>query len=330
MNHAQFKEWLMLSVYGELGPKDRKVLKSHLAGCDECRTELTDLRRLMRAVGKRKLVEPSEQLLHEARRELQGVLRLERNRKNVLQTIDGVLAGFFTPGYRLVIGSLALVGVGILGGYLLFSQSPVSLPAELVPGDGAAQISALGEARIANVRFLDPDASDGEVEFVFEAIKPVRMKGNISDKQVQRVLAHALLNEQNPGVRLRTVSTIASQVALVQSQSGTPTQDEQLVDALIEALRYDPNDGVRKEALKVLRTFPMTKRIRDALLSVLMNDKNPGLRVDAIKAMEEVARAQEHLVVDEHLLDVLRQKVEHDSNNFIRLRAMALLEEIQR
>jgi hypothetical protein len=329
MNHNQFKEWLLLSLYAELSPDDRRELKLHLEVCAECRAELGELKALKQIIGKRKLVEPTEQLLREARRELRVALRVERERRSAFRILDEFLVNIFSPKYRLVSGAAGLVGVGIFAGYLLFSPSPLAVRPGVGLDDGAARYSELGDAQITNVRFVDPDASDGQVEFMFEAVKPIRMKGSINDKQIQRVLAHALLNEANPGVRLRTVTALASQIALSQLPSGPHVQDEELVDALIEALRYDPNDGVRKEALKVLRTFPMSKRIRDALLFVLMHDNNPGLRVEAIKGMEQAAKRGGDFAVDEHLLNVLRQKIDHDDNNFIRLRAMALLQEVQ-
>ena len=329
MNHNQFKEWLLLSVYGELTSEEQQVLDDHLPECAECRSELAELNKLNAAIGKRKLVEPSDQLLREARRELQVALRIERSRRTLLQRVKDYVTETLSPQYRIAFGAAAMLGIGLLAGYWIFSAPhSSSQPGALVVEEDATQYSEVGEARIANVRFIDADPSDGQVEFVFEAVKPMRIKGDINDKQIQKVLTHALLNNQNPGVRLRIVSTIARhRRAQLQSQVSGQVQDEELIDALIEALRDDPNDGVRKEALKVLRSFPMTKAIRDAILYVLMHDKNPGLRVDAIKSMEQ-AKMEERFV-DDQLLNVLKQKVEQDDNNYIRLRAKALLQEVK-
>lgn len=335
MNHRQMKELLQLSLYGELTADEQRTLEQHLPECAECRADLAELNKLSAMLNERKHVEPDEQLLREARRELQVALRLEHSRRSIWQEIADVIQQNIQPQYRVAFGSVALLGVGLLAGYMMFSAPSPSDPSfDVLVGqaDGSSEkgteFSEVGDARIANVRFIDPDASDGEVEFVFEAVKPVRIKGNINDKQIQRVLTHALLNEQNPGVRLRTVNTIASQVALTQVSPSEQVQDIELVDALIEALKYDPNDGVRKEALKVLSQFPLTKAIRDALLYVLVHDKNPGIRVEAIKNMEKV-KAATNQVFDEQVLDVLRQKMEQDDNNYVRLRARAILQEVQ-
>jgi hypothetical protein len=328
MNHSHFRELLHLSVYGELTPDERQILEGHLPECADCRAELAELNKMSAMLSERKLIEPDETLLREARRELRVALRLELSRRSVWQKIADLAPQSIQPRYRVAFGGVAMLGIGLLAGYMIFSKPPGSdLDVLVSQSENTAEFSEVGDARIANVRFIDPDASDGEVEFVFEAVKPVRMKGSVNDKQIQRVLTHALLNEQNPGVRLRTVNTIASQVALTQSVPNEQVQDVELVEALIEALKFDPNDGVRKEALKVLIQFPLTKAIRDALLYALVHDKNPGIRVEAIKNMEKAKAANQ--MIDEQTLNVLRQKMEQDDNNYIRLRARAILQEVK-
>jgi hypothetical protein len=322
MNHNQFKEWLLLSVYDELTPEERKALEQHLPECTGCREELTELNKLSAAAGKRTLIEPSDALLREARRELLVALRIDRSRRGVFERVKEYVSETIAPQYRIAFGAVAMAGVGLFAGYMIFSlPASSSLPGGLLVDEGNAQYSEVGDARIANVRFIDADASDGMVEFVFEAVKPMRIRGSVNDKSVQRVLTHALVNDQNPGVRLRSVNTIATQVFQA------PAQQADIIEALIEALKYDENDGVRREALKVLLQFPMTKQIRDAFFYTLMNDKNPGVRIEAIKGMEKAKDIE--TLVDDQMLNVLQQRVEQDNNNFIRLRARAILQEVQ-
>ena len=61
---------------------------------------------------------------------------------------------------------------------------------------------------ISNIQFIDSDPSDGEVEFTFQASKPVRLKGNVNDPKIQSVLTYAMLNEQNPGSRLNSINAM--------------------------------------------------------------------------------------------------------------------------
>ena len=157
------------------------------------------------------------------------------------------------------------------------------------------------------------------MEFSFEAVSPVHVKGNINDERVQKVLAHALVNDQNPGVRLRTVNAIASQGERLR------IPDREIRAALILAVKTDENPGVRKEALKTLRSFPFDEEIKQAFLYVLMKDKNPALRIEAINSLDS-ARTR---VVDKELMDVLTQRMQSDENSYVRIRAKAVLEEVK-
>jgi hypothetical protein len=167
-----------------------------------------------------------------------------------------------------------VVGLGV--GYALFGDptDDVSLPlrtAMLTPvtGQGGAQITA--------VQFLDADASDGEVEISFQAVKPMRIKGSPDDPAIQKLLAYALVSEQNAGIRIRTVNTLAGNVRR--------EPDPEVRLALVKVLKFDTNPGVRKKALEALARFPMDLYIKDALIFVLENDPTEGLRIDAINAL---------------------------------------------
>ena len=182
-----------------------------------------------------------------------------------------------------------------------------------------------GEPQITNVRFDDADPGDGQVAFSFDAVTPVQVKGSPNDPGVQSVLTKALMYEGNPGVRLRAVSAITSQI---QIQMTNPTKgDAEVKQALIEAMKFDPNPGVRREALRALGKFPFDEDIKKGLLFVLNKDENEGLRVEAINNL--AAAKDEFRASDEHLLDILRKRVQSDNNRYVRQRARAVLQEVQ-
>jgi HEAT repeat protein len=161
--------------------------------------------------------------------------------------------------------------------------------------------------------------SDGEIEFTFDVVRPVRLKGNINDSQIQKVLAHALVNSQNPGVRLRTVNALSGQQQ--------PLQTEELRAALLEAITSDANPAVRKEALTLLQKLPFDEEVKKAILHVLQNDQNSGVRIAAMMVLDQF-KAQA-ILKDQEVLNVLREKMETDENNYIRLIARNFLEEKQ-
>ena len=138
---------------------------------------------------------------------------------------------------------------------------------------------------------------------------------------MQKVLAHALVNDENPGVRLRSVSAFSTQIQKLKMP------DREVKAALILALKTDGNPAVRKEALKTLQGFPFDEEIKQVFLHVLMRDNNPALRIAAINSLDS-ARVQGQ-GTDKDFLEVLKERMQSDENNYIRIRAKSVLEEIK-
>jgi hypothetical protein len=302
---------IVLAASGDLGDAERALLEGHMEGCPGCRGELEALERFHEALARTAAGEPEAAgVLAQARNELRERLREERSRTSVIDR----RAGFFrVPGIAragAVAGAVALLAAGVLLGRLFGPAGPAPASSDaLRQGDA-------GDTRIANIRFITTDPATGEIEFAFEAVRPVRMKGNINDEKIQRVLSHAIMNDQNAGVRLASISAVSSQRAL---------RDPEIKEALIAALRSDENAGVRAEALKAIRSYPLEPEIKEALLYVLTHDNNPALRITAINILDSVRVAGQAL--DPAMIDALRRTMENDNNNYIRLRAQTVMEE---
>ncbi len=313
MNHQDWIEKLELSLYGELPAEDQERLNAHLDSCAECRAERTSLEQLHTLLEGTAKEAPPAALLMDARRELRLSLSKEREGSPAAAWLQGL---FRAPSFLkagVAFGGVALLAAGVLIG-TVWSGRRVEGP----PVEAASQQSQPvgGETKITNIRFITSDPSTGEIEFAFDAIKPVRMKGHINDEQIQRVLSHAIMSEQNVGVRLASISAVSSTRAL---------PDKEIKGALIAALESDENAGVRAEAMKALRGYTPDKDIREALLFVLTHDKNPALRITAINSLDSTRTTGQ--VLDENMLNILRQSMQSDDNNYIRLRARTVMEE---
>ena len=297
-------------------------MDEHLQGCSSCRNELQEIQKLHSTLSMQEVSEPSEDLLMEARQQFRAALRAERSRVSFWDRVKDQIA-VQLPDYRQALGAVATLLIGVFIGYMAFGRNPgnTGVPSAQQKSSGTATTPASlaafdsGDMQITNVRFQDSDAKDGQVEFSFDATKPMRIKGNINDEHIQKVLTYALVNSQNPGVRLRAVNAFGTQ---------EPTAPENDVkQALITAMKTDDNPGVRKEALEVLQKFPMDEEIKQALLFVLVHDRMAGMRVAAIKSLE--AEGQR----DKDVLNVLRQKIQSDDNDYIRMKARDVLQEVK-
>jgi HEAT repeat protein len=130
-----------------------------------------------------------------------------------------------------------------------------------------------------------------------------------------------MVNDQNPGNRLRSVNAFASQMQNLR------LPDREVKAALISTLRSDDNPGVRREAIRTLQHFPFDDEIKQVFLHVLMKDPNPALRMAAINSLDS-ARTQGQAAGSD-LLDVLKQRMQSDENTYVRIRAKAVLEEVR-
>lgn len=93
-------------------------------------------------------------------------------------------------------------------------------------------------------------------------------------------------------------------------------------EALIYALRYDSNPGVRLKALDGLgASVKSDARVRNALLEALVQDSNPGVRNEALHLLEPVR-------ADSSVRSVLEKLAQNDQNQYIRSQARLMISQL--
>lgn len=316
MKKEEIKELMQLSVYGELSPEEQDKLDAAMKRHPDLKKELQEMKRFGSFVTENTSPVTTDELLSDARTQLREALRNERRNIPLIVRIGRTFEELLRPRFALT--GAGMLSLGLLIGYCSFTPSggenqlvlqPVSNPSGDAP-----------RTSIENVRFIDSDASDGEVEFEFEAVAPMRIKGKIDDPEVQRLLTHALLNESNDGVRLSSINAIRNQT------ENTKSIDPVIKTALITSMKSDANPGVRREALRVLQQYGFDNEIRDAMLFVMAKDENSGVRVAAINALEFAK--MDGMKFDETSIKALKQHIKKEQNSYIRNRAVNLVKEI--
>lgn len=314
MEHKNYKELLHLYLYDELSGNEKIDLENHMLECNECSSEFESLKQIQQTLVSNAPKKPEGYLLNQAREEL-----FERLNTEIAPAVEqnGILdkiKDLFTANYKFAFSAAALFIVGLLLGPVVFDSAPV------IEKRGQALTSIapdLSQTNVSNIRLVDMPDAEGNIEIVYEEIKPVSYKGNVNDQLIQALLAKALVTASNPGVRIRSVNTIARQAETSQAP------DPVVKNALVDALKIDNNPAVRKTALNVLMKYPFDKDIKDAFLYVLSNDENSGLRVLAINALSNLK--MEGQSIDQEIINVLNKRAESDENDFVRLRAANLL-----
>ena len=326
MEHQKYKDWIKLSFYEELDKHEQEQLGKHLIICSECKAEYEAQRKLASFLSSEETAEnwqPDVQLLNEARRELRAALRVEKEKKPFGSNMFNRFITFFSTPYKFALNSAAVLLLGFLIGYLVFNpSSKTSIPLQdtslFSKGQKANDISlSQDNVQITNVHFLNKNSETGEIEFTFDAVKPMQMKGNINDQRIQNILTYSIVNGQNPGVRLNSINAI--------SENKKVNFDNDVKEALIRVVKFDENPGVRRQAIKLLNKFPYDDEIKHAYLYVLSNDTTSGMRIEAINSLFQAKK--DGYRFDEQELSVFKNKVQTDNNNYIRYRAKTVLQE---
>lgn len=324
MHDKRIKEWMVLAIADELIAYEKKALMEHLRQCDECRSEFDELQRLRATLEQAGTAAPSEELLAESRRELRRSLS-EGQSARVAQTARREVSRAperrswteWFPRFRLTMAGMAAVAAGVLIGFIAFGGGTSEVAETPVPILANAD-HELGPSGISNVRFVHVDQRDGEIEVEYELVRSVRLRAGVDDARMQRMLAYALVNERNPGVRLKAINAldVATPVA----------QDDDIKRALIVALKTDPNAAVRKHSLHYLYKVPFDDDIKNACLFVLINDDNPGMRVAAINML--AAAKLDGFVAGDEVYDVLKAEMKTRDDDYLRVRSGGFIQEV--
>lgn len=312
--NSEWSEMILWDLLGELDREGSARLNEHLRECSACRDARAELEKL-HALLARDGMEPSVEQLGRARRRLFGALP-DRSAGSadvvapfpVRGRLEHQWSGSRRGGHEwgIMLRAAAMLLVGVLCGFWLGQWRGAGAPPE-------------ADERISNVRLLDaPDAAGAPLEVVYESVRPVRVRGDLKDERVQRILLYAAVHDPNDGIRLTAVDQLTQL---------PPQPDARIVQTLITALKTDDNPGVRKRALEALGSLPWGPEIQEALLYALQFDPNPGLRVAAINTLE--GAAIQGVSMGKGVADILRERSRYDDNNYVRQRSQGFLQEVE-
>jgi hypothetical protein len=310
MEHNKYKEMLILYSYNELEQEERIEIERHILDCASCKNELKELLKIHQVIKNNFTEDVDEDTLYESRQELLAGIRLLNRKKMNPQKIWEFLTTPSTESLRFSYSIAATVLIFVTAYFLLFNSVDVKTTSN--------EDFSMGEPNVSNLQILNKDVENGEVEISFEQTVPVKLKGNINDIEIQKVLAKSLLDSENPGIRLQTVSAIYSE----KRESTT----EVLKNALLNAMMYDNNPGVRKVAMNALCLIPFDTEVRDAMIYVLQNDKNSGLRIQAINCLSEKENLKQ--LSDQNTINALKERMNEDENSYIKIQAKTILTKI--
>ncbi len=302
MNCREREHDIVLFLYEELSERDSRDLRVHMDECEPCQGFYESERELhFKLTDDFSDWEVPSDLLVESRRTL----------SDELDRIDMKRAWWSFPSLAPVFSrmrlleSAALVSIGLAVGVYVMSQTPAATPSAPLQQAQTSQIPQ--NASVSNLRIVEADPVTGQVQLAGEMVQPMRLRGNLRDEDVRRLLFGGLRSPSNPGFRLQAVELLAQS-----------SRDPSIKEVLIGTLLNDENAGVRLYALEGLKAFAMEDDVRRALVYTLENDQNAGVRVEAIEALTSVAEAE----LDEAMGRIIQEATREDENAYIRMKAL--------
>jgi hypothetical protein len=293
MNCELAHERIVLAAYSELSDELTHELERHLAGCSNCSQERQELLALKTLAAVHPVIEPDANLIARSRLRLEEALDAlppkrwyERFGQRIVNNFASLQAAPVAAVLLLIVGA----GAGVLGGYE-FAQGRAAHVAGrggvVQPNQASntpAQPTATAPAEVANISSIVRQPNSEIVEVRYNQLVPQQIQGSLDDPAIRQLLMLASENSASAGVRDDSVGLLAAEC-----RAGHACQGAGIRDALMVALRYDKNAGVRAKALEGLAPYVAEDiGVRDSVLEALMNDSDPRIRTSAINILEPV------------------------------------------
>ena len=292
---------IALFAYGELPDDQCHLLESHLALCKRCQEEFAAVQALQQAMALAPALEPSANLLAQARLQLEEALDNMPRGSWLMRAQQSFIRGASMLG-RAPVAASALLVLGLSGGGWAGYQSALRThrpPAELPVAIG-------GTGSIANVSSITREPNTDNIVVHFNRLVPETTQGSLDDPQIRKLLVAGAQSQLTPVVQ-DSVSLLAEEC-----KAGHQCTDGPIRNALLVALRYDKNAHVRLGALNGLTPYVAEDmRVRDGVLEALMSDHDATVRARAIEILQPVE-------ADSSVREVLHTVASEDDNPHIR------------
>jgi HEAT repeats/Putative zinc-finger len=329
------EELLILFAAGqELDPSEEAEVREHVAHCADCAAALEREGDLLRNLASHH-AEPDGILLASCRARLNEALDRQEEGGWMGGRFGTLLpASWISPRPAWSAALLLAIGfsVGIFGPRWLGRYDGRPSPAANSPADPDENPGATSEPVASSLGTLDLHTADvaginviptstGEqpqVELQLRAQRPVTLQGTVDNDDVKRVLLYILRNSDrfDPDIRIDAVDLLRAR-----------SNDPDVRTTLCHAVHTDHNTAVRLKALDALNGAEPQELVRKTLLDALTDDRNPGVRIEAINALRSMAEKGQ-VTSDEHMLSVLRERMEKDPNTYIRLQSAAAVRDL--
>jgi hypothetical protein len=261
-----------------------------MAGCPDCHHEREALNALRVLADANPMLEPTPNLIARSRLRLEEALDSLPAKRWYERVGQRAMNNFASLQHAPVAACLLLIagmGAGTVGGYQV-AQSRAAGKAlagqSSVPLATAHARQPVSAAEIAGISSIVRQPNSEMVSVTYKRVVPEQIEGSLDDADIRELLMLASQDSASATVRGDSVGLLAAEC-----KAGHSCKPEGIREALMVALRYDKNAGVREQALAGLEPYVSEDvRVRDAVLEALLDDSEPRIRTMAINILEPV------------------------------------------
>lgn len=288
MNCELAHERIVLAAYGELPDEQTHELNRHLTTCAECQAERNTLQALQTLAALHPVVEPPANLVARSRMRLEEALDAlppKRWYERLAGRLTNNVARLRSAPVAAALLLAAGLGGGSVGGYEFALNRAAHAAVQPATGSAAQQTTVtVTPDTVASISSIEQQPNSNVIEVRYNQVVPQRMRGSLEDPSIRQLLMMASEDAASTGIRDDSVGLLAAEC-----RAGRSCNPAGIRDALMVALRYDKNDGVREKALKGLEPYvSQDMRVRDSVLEALLSDNDPRIRSEAIGILEPV------------------------------------------
>lgn len=301
------KEQATLYVMDAMTIDEKNAFESTMNEDSQIQLYVNELRNTLSLTDESLSFEPNAEDLQGQRNLLRARIRQMDSVKSptpFLEKVRDIFSPVLSPRQPVWAVATYVAVAFVMGRFL--AVNPIQ---DMQPNNGFSSVAIMGliqEGALSDVQF--EKSNDDNIRLAVETKQNVDVSGGTQDETIQQILYYLLLNDTNPGKRLKAVNLLEE----------VPTHDNKKL-VLISSVLTETNVGVRLKALALLSEFETDKTIRDASLKILLEDDNEAVRMGALSILANSPSAD--------IVPALRVVSIMDENEYIRERASLVMDE---
>ena len=260
----------LLFFLDELRPEHRRTVQNHLSECPRCRSRFAEERTFYGNLKRTRKGLPSPMSWKRWRTDLVSRIREKAATGTPSEAIqaESGLRWSFRP-----VPALALSCAVLVFGIILGRLSAGRIGTGNSPENAVKTLESGTPVLVLGVESVKSDL--GRIRIRFVTTQENDVSGSLSDPNIQRILASILVSDGRDNIRLKTVEQL--------ERAGNIHPMVQ--KALVHALKFDSNPGIRLSAARILASS-VSKTAEEGLFHAFFNDPTSGVRIVALQGLK--------------------------------------------